>query len=317
VNTLARMNPNPGSYASSLWSDAARRQNALNAGLPANIFVVNPTVGSGGAWLSTNGGFNRYDSMVIELRRRMSKGLLVQANYVWAKGLSGSRLSYRAPYATVRGDTLPHAFKFNWVYELPFGRGRLLFNNFGGVLDRIIGGWEFQGLGRMQAGNQLNFGNVRLIGITPDELRAVVGLRFDDANRQIYYEPEDIRLNTIAAYNTVATSPTGYSTAYGVPTGKYVAPANTADCIQIYNGQCTPLTLYVRGPRYWNVDLSLVKLMRLSEQSNFEVRGEFLNAFNNTNFTGATCAGSGQTCGRITGTNGGPRVIQAVVRFNF
>ena len=240
-----------------------------------------------------------------------------RASYVWAKGLDSSRLSFRSPYATITGSTLPHAFKVNWVYELPFGRGKALFNASNTLVDRIIGGFEFQGTGRVQAGNLLNFGNVRLIGMTADELRDVMGLRFDDGNRQIYYEPEDIRLNTIKAYNTSATTSTGYSTAYGVPTGRYVAPANTANCIQIYNGQCAPLTLYSRGPSFWNFDLSLVKRIRFTEQKNFELRGEFLNAFNKTNFTGTTCAGSGETCGQVTGTNGNPRNIQIVMRFNF
>jgi hypothetical protein len=40
------------------------------------------------------------------------------------------------------GNTLPHAFKVNWVYELPLGRGRALFNDSSVLLDRIIGGFE-------------------------------------------------------------------------------------------------------------------------------------------------------------------------------
>jgi hypothetical protein len=302
-----------------LWSDAARRANALAAGLPANFFVANPTVGVGGAWMETNGGFNRYDSLVIELRRRMSQGLLVQASYVWAKGLSSSWLSFRAPYATVTNDTLPHAFKFNWVYSMPFGRGRIFWSNAPALVNYLIGGWEFVGIGRVQSGNLLDFGNVRLVGMTPDELREAVGLRFDDANKQVYYIPEDIRKNTIAAFNFSATDPTGYSKAYGVPSGRYIAPPNTADCIQVYSGQCAPLTLFVRGPRYWNVDLSAAKRVHISEQVNFEFKGEFLNAFNNVNFAAATCADGSDSCGQITAlTPGtGPRKIQIVLRLNF
>lgn len=317
TNTLAKYNPNPGSYASSLYGSAAQRTNSANAGIAANLFVVNPTVINGSARFLTNGGFNMYDAMVIELRRRMAKGLLVQANYTFAKSLDSSRLSFRAPYDTVLGNTLPHAFKVNWVYELPFGRGRGLLGNMGTLVDRFVGGWEFQGTGRMQSGNLLNFGNVRLIGMTADDLKSSAGLRFDDANRQIYYEPEDVRLNTIKAYNYNATDPTGYSQSFGIPTGRYISPANTADCIQIYGGQCAPLNLYVRGPIFWNYDLSLVKKIRFTEQKNFELRGEFLNAFNKTNFTGTTCASSSQTCGQVTGTNGSPRNIQIVFRFNF
>ena len=325
VNTLAKFNPNPGSYATSLWNDAGRRANAAAAGIPANEFVVNPTVASGGAWISTNGGFNRYDSMVVELRRRLSKGLLVQANYTWAKAMNSSLASYRTPYLQSLGDTLPHAFKINWVYELPFGSGKFLFANSHGVVDKVIGGWEIEGTGRMQSGNRLNFGNVRLVGMTLADLQNAMALRFDDANRLVYYEPEDIRINTIAAFNYSATTSTGYSTAWGVPTGRYIAPANSGGCIQVVSGDCAGYTTYVRGPRFTRFDISLVKRIRFSESKNFELRGEFLNAFNNINFTGTTCASSSSTCGQVTSAytdpnqqqDPGGRLIQFVVRINF
>ena len=318
VNTLAKYNPNPSSYGSSLQSDAARRANALAAGLPANFFYVNPTVSSGGAWLSTNGGFTRYESMVVELRRRMSKGLLMQASYTLGKGLTDSRPSFRKPRITVlNSGVTPQSFKVNWVYELPIGGGRTLLTNAHGFLDRIIGGWEFQGISRMQSGSLINFGNVRLVGMTHEELQNVVGLRFDDANKQIYYQPDDMLKNTIAAYNVSATTSTGYSAAFGVPTGRYVAPANSGGCIQIVAGDCAPNTLYVRGPWFWNFDLSLVKKVRFTEQSNLEFRGEFLNAFNQTNFNGTSCASTSQTCGQVSGQQGGPRAIQLVLRINF
>jgi len=323
VNTLARTNPNPGSYAGSLYGTATQRSNGLAAGLPANLFLVNPSVSS--AQITGNGGYNAYDGMTVELRRRMSKGLLVQANYTFAKSLGVSSSSFRQPWIKTLGGTLPHAFKINWVYEMPFGSGRALFNSAGKAVNRIFGGWEFQGTGRMQAGELLNFGNVRLIGMTLTDLRDAVGLYFDDANRQIYYVPTDIRTNTIAAYNTSATTTTGYSTSFGVPTGRYVAPANTADCIQIVSGDCAPYTNYVRGPRFTRFDLSLVKRVRFTETANLEVRGEFLNALNFTNFYGSTCASSSQTCGRTTSAytdrNGqvdpGGRMVQFVLRINF
>jgi len=327
VNTLAQYNPNPTSYASNLWSDATRRANALAAGLPANEFVANPTVASGGAYISTNGGYNRYDSLQVELRRRLSKGLLIQSSYVFAKAINGSRLSFRKAYVNTTGDTLPHAFKINWVYELPFGSGKWLFSNSHGVVDRFIGGWEIQGTGRWQSGNLLNFGNVRLVGMTPDELRSLYGLYFDDANKQIYILPYEIRMSTIAAWNVSATTSTGYSTAYGVPSGRYIAPANSGGCIQVVAGDCAPNTLYVRGPRFQRFDISLVKRIRFTESKNFELRGEFLNAFNNINFYGVTGLSTGisTTWGQVTSAytdpnqqqDPGGRLIQFVLRINF
>jgi hypothetical protein len=233
--------------------------------------------------------------------------------------------SYRRPYVTTTGGTLPDAFKVNWIYELPLGSGKMFFGNTHGIVDRIIGGWEFQGAGRWQSGNLINFGNVRLVGMTTQDLRNSLALRFDNANKLVYYEPEDIRANTIAAFNTSATTSTGYSTSFGVPTGRYIAPANSGGCIQVVSGDCAPLTLYARGPRFQRFDLSMVKRIRFTETKNLELRGEFLNAFNNINFFGNTCASSSTSCGLVSSAytdssntqDPGGRLIQVVLRINF
>jgi hypothetical protein len=327
---LSTFSPNPASLASSLFSDATRRANGLAAGLPANEFIVNPDVVGGGAWIYMNGGGNYYDSMVVELRRRLSKGLLVQGNYTWAKGLSLTRLSWRAP-AWVKdvGSTLPETLKINWVYELPFGHGRTLFSGIGHHLDNVIGGWEFQGTSRIQSGNLWDFGNVTLVGMTPQDLKNAVGLRFDDANRIVYYLPQDIIDNSYKAYNYGVNSSgvSGYT--LGVPTGRYIAPAGMSaggNCVQIIAGDCAPRHYYIRGPMFTRFDLSIVKRIRFTETKNFELRGEFLNAFNNIDFNGyASLTGSSTSFARITSAysdssnqqDPGGRLIQIVMRINF
>ena len=75
--------------------------------------------------------------------------------------------------------------------------------------------------------------------MTHEELQDVYKLRFDDANKRIYILPQDIIDNTIRAFSTSATSTTGYG-ALGPPTGRYFAPANGPDCIQVVAGDCAP-----------------------------------------------------------------------------
>ncbi len=325
VNQLALHSPGPSSFASSLQGSATQRTNALNAGLPANFFVLNPDVLNGGAWIYSNGGQNWYDSMQVDVRRRMARGLLVQANYTFAKSLNSQQISWRVPRAKQVGSTLPHAFKINWVWDLPFGRGKALFNSFDGILGKLIDGWEFHGTGRMQSGNLINLGNVQLVGMTLQELQQSVGVRFNDATKVAYYYPQDIIDNTIKAFNVSATTTTGYSSAFGVPEGRYIAPAGLNGCIQVVSGDCAPLNTYIRGPRFTRYDLSLVKRIAITEKANFEFRGEFLNAFNFVNFYGTTCTTSAQTCGQVTSAyqdrnqtqDPGGRLIQFVARINF
>jgi hypothetical protein len=328
VNYLAAQNPAPTSYANALaTSSATFRSNALTAGLPANEFYVDPTNAAGGSYMLSNGGWNWYNSLQIELRRRLAKGLLVQGNYVFSKGLTSSQLSYRIPYVQTTGSALPSAFKVNWIYELPIGKGKAFFGNSHMAVDKVIGGWEFQGAGRWQSGALLNFGNVNLVGMTPSQLRSQIGLRFDNANKLVYNEPANIISNTIAAYNVSATTSTGFSSTYGVPTGAYIAPANqnSAGCIQEWASQCAGETLYIRGPRFQRFDMSMVKRIRFTETKNLELRGEFLNVFNNINFYGTTCASSSTSCGVITTAysdssntqDPGGRLVQLVLRINF
>jgi hypothetical protein len=339
VNTLSTNNPNicnstgsgacqTSSYAANLDANATFRANAINAGLPANFILTNPNL-RGGANLTGNGGYTKFDGLQIELRRRFSRGLEAQVNYQFAKAFASRRVSFRVPrFRELDENDLRHAFKVNWTYGLPIGRSKLLFSGAGGALDRVIGGWELHGSGRFQSGERYNIGNYSLVGMNNKELAGLSGLYFDDAAKVIYFLPKDVIDNTIKAFNTSATSATGYG-ALGAPTGRYLAPASNASCTQVYIGQCAASSLFITGPRFTRFDLSLVKRVRITERVDFEVRAEFLNAFNNINFSNLTGAAQTNpdrtTFGQITTAyqdssntqDPGGRLGQIVVRINW
>ena len=351
VNALAVNAPSIGTFAgfgttiggSGFINNATFRNNGIAAGLPANFFVVNPGK-LGGAWSIENNGRTWYDSLQVELRRRMAKGLLVQGNYTlgraFANAFASSAVVAGQP-STLRDFGLSksispfavtHAFKVNWIYELPFGKGKLIGGGAGKVLDRAIGGWEFHGAARVQSGTPFNLGNVQLIGMTRSELQKAVKMRFDDAGKIAYFLPQDIIDNTRRAFNVNATSADGYST-LGAPTGRYFAPASRGACIEAYTGQCGTTNLVVYGPNFARYDLSIVKKTRITERVNFEFRAEFLNAFNNINFIVGNPGNDVNTVGgfanatfgqvtqayRDTSTTNDPggRLVQLVGRINF
>ena len=64
----------------------------------------------------------------------------------------------------------------------------------------------------------------------------------------VFSFPEDIRLNTWAAFSVDPTTPTGYSTARGVPTGRYLRPSSDANCIAIYRFDCNTPDINLNGP---------------------------------------------------------------------
>src|SRR5439155_19343703 len=92
MNDMAAVAPSVTGVAGSLSGSAAFRANAITAGLGRNFFVVNPDM-NGGVFLINNGAMSAYDSLQIEVRRRLSKGLLVSGNYVFAKSLTDLQAS--------------------------------------------------------------------------------------------------------------------------------------------------------------------------------------------------------------------------------
>src|SRR5262249_17380175 len=89
-------------------------QNANNAGLPSNFLVVNPVefnnfVAGNGSFLVNNDGKTWYDAMTIELRRRLSKGILANVNYTFSKASGNEYVSSSIAFlqpATIRNTWL-------------------------------------------------------------------------------------------------------------------------------------------------------------------------------------------------------------------
>jgi hypothetical protein len=325
LTPLATFNPNPFGFANSLNTNAGFRANAAAGGLPVNFFVANPHL-LGGADMTSNIGRSNYNGLQLELRRRLAQGLQFNSSYAFGKMLTHSWQTHRRDVFMVRdvgspGD-ITHVFKLNAVYELPFGQGRRFGGNVGGAMHRLIGEWSLSLVSRVQSGTLVNLGNVRVVGMTQDELQNIFKLRIDHTGKKVWMLPQDVIDETIKAFSVSATSATGYGAA-GPPSGRYFAPANGPDCIEVDNGadygDCGPRELVVAGPRLQQHDISIAKRVRLVGRTNFEFRLEMLNAFNQHNFNPVGGVGNNINNYEVTGLTGtnNARVIQLVSRFNW
>src|SRR5262249_34488219 len=119
----------------------------------------------------------------------------------------------------------------------------------------------------IQSGSPFNINNVRIVGMTRKELQDSLKVRFDDDAGIAYYLPQDIIDNTIRAFNASATSASGYSDR-GTPTGRYLAPASNATCIEVYAGQCGFPTIFLYGPQFTRFELNLTKKTKCTERFN-------------------------------------------------
>jgi hypothetical protein len=178
--------------------------------------------------------------------------------------------------------------------------------------------------GRVQSGSIFNYGNVRVVGMSVDELRGSFKVRFDDATGNIFMLPQDIIDNTIKAYSTSATTASGYG-ALGPPSGRYLAPANGPDCIQETRGDCAPHDVYVEGPIFTRFDLNAKKRFDLRGRRNIEFGVDIFNLFNAINFLAVAQAGTNPTIYQVTNSyqdpnvtfDPGGRLLQFVFRLNF
>jgi hypothetical protein len=368
TNTLNPLNPSPISYGSNLSSTTfdSRRTPVGQAcfgltgctglGLfPYNHLMVNPGK-RGDPFLVNNTGQTWYDAVTVEFRRRFSRGLLVQGSYTFGKALSNTYASSSSVFdqpSTLRNNWLKkgftpfdirQGFKTNFIYELPVGKGRTYMSNANGIVDKIVGGWGFNGNIRIQSGIPFNFaapvaigpgiqnaGNMQIVGMTYKDLQKAVGV-YRDPDGFIYLLPKDIRDNTVKAFNVQLTT-AGASYTNGAPTGRFLAPAGFGNCAQAFNGQCGYANLVLHGPSFFRFDLSIAKKIRFSENVNIEMRAEFLNAFNNINFQPGAAGNDVNTLGSLTSSafgrmtaayqdlsttnDPGGRVGQLVLRLNF
>ena len=344
TNTLSPALPSALGFANVILANPGLfLANGAAAGLPANYFVVNPGISSnaigGGSFVVDNSNRSYYDAFVIELRRRLSRGLLFNVNYTFSKSMAnnfGDDATHTSNFVSLHDKDLnrgispfniSHALKTTFIYELPFGQGLRYFKNSGSAVDRLVGGWAVHGTARIQSGAPFSFGNVQLVGMTRQQLQNAVQIQHGAVTANgltspaVFWLPSDIVQNTINAFNGSFSA-----------TGRYIAPANMNGAIA-YPGATGFSNLILSGPRFTRFDLSFVKKIKITDRINFELRTELMNAFNNINFRIANQAGDSSRFGDLgTNTFGqtmfayqdqtisndpGGRLIQFVARLNF
>jgi len=319
------LNNNIGTLANTLAFSTTFRLNRENVGLgiPANFFVANPN--AAGITLLGNDSTSNYHSLQAEIRRRFSGGLQFQADYTFSKAMTdapgalGNNQSDLTSFRTLRDKQLDymrssqdqtHRFVFNSIYDLPFGRGRRYLSNANGFVDRALGGWTVGSIvvwatrppwfiaSNRATVNQFNAANnpADLLGISFEDFKKNVGI-FRHATGVYFINPEILNITTNAAGGFVSSS---------LKPGLMAAPSPG------FFGNF-PMNS-INGPRYFNVDTSLVKRIPITETVKGELKTTFINIFNNANFVYGGQNFDSTSFGRITAQSGSPRVIHFTLK---
>jgi len=125
-------------------------------------------------WSSLYGWFSNgnsvYNAGQFSLRRRMSHGLEFDINYTYSKAIDAGSDAERinqfegGGFGQVINSWSPkqlravadfdntHQFNANWVWELPFGRGKHYGSGINRLANAVVGGWTVSGLWRWTSG---------------------------------------------------------------------------------------------------------------------------------------------------------------------
>ncbi len=345
-------NNNPGGFANFISTTTALTGVAggllANAGLPLNFIMANPQFLT--AIYTSNFGNATYNSAQIEVNKRFGHGFVLQGSYVLSHAIGdseGDSATYAANYRTLRNEALdkrPLAFDFvnvakiNGLWELPFGKGKLLGRNANGFLDRIIGGWEVGGIAFFQSGSPLTFVGQNTINNTA--FAATSQINFTAVQVGKVPSGSVQRVGTGVVYFNNVKQITDPSVANMLAplrplSGlKGLADANgNPILINPLPGQMGDLGLAAfRGPGSKNMNLNVIKHIRINERINMQI-GATANNLTNTPIFGnpvtnidstsfgritAVGAGASSSIGSINAVAGsGARIIVLQARVNF
>ncbi|HWQ53834.1 MAG TPA: hypothetical protein VN442_09115 [Bryobacteraceae bacterium] len=142
-----------------MWWDRDLNAPAIDNQLYIN--KVRPFPKYPGITYSDNGASHTYQALVLEARRRVTKGgPMFQAGYTWARDLGDSDTTPEDPSNRARerapDTTLPNQrFSATMFYDLPFGHGKALFSEAPKLVNRIINDWQLSVTSSQQTGSHL------------------------------------------------------------------------------------------------------------------------------------------------------------------
>ncbi len=105
-------------------------------------------------------GRSNYNSLQVEVKKRMEKGLTFGGAYTFSKymqAVSYLNANDAAPAHVVSSADHPHLVSLYGTYELPFGPGKPFLSTGNPVLKQIVGGWQAGWIGTIESGSPLSF----------------------------------------------------------------------------------------------------------------------------------------------------------------
>jgi Carboxypeptidase regulatory-like domain len=253
-----------------------------------------------------NAGEANFHGLTVTVRRRLADGLQFDFNYTLSHsidngsateagaGEEGAAIQDIYNLSAFRGSSdfdIRQNFNANFMYALPFGKGKRLLRNASGWLEQAAGGWQLSSIWRYSTA-------------LPS---AVQG---DLAYNTNYW------LSSLAVVNTPTPSGGVHIDNNGIPS--VFSNTSVSNNFQDQPPEGAGTRAAVRLAPMFNVDMALTKVFRLpGEGKRLQFRAEAFNVFNHPNFTNPSLSlESPQTFGEFQGTMS-PRSMQFALRWEF
>ena len=249
--------------------------------------------------VGTDQGRSYYDSFQLRVRHRMG-GLNVDAAYTWSKsldtvsvdagGFAGPIDSFNVSLNKGQSDAnRPHVFSTAITYALPTP-AKTQTRDAPGWIALLARGWNVGVLTLWESGLPFTVSSGRQASTAGVDSWADysgshnIGGVIRASNGIWYFYAEQIKTFTFPAAGEIGTS-----------------------------GRNS-----FRGPRYFDIDMSVVKDFRVRDTQKLSLRVEAYNLLNYSNFGLPTAnLSSSSTFGKISSTAGNPRTIQIALRYSF
>jgi len=243
----------------------------------ANVQRLNPAWGARN--LLETSAKAEYHAGYIKFDKRMSRGLLLGANYTWSANFSDNDEAFTSSdispwtsqipqdFFNLRNEwsrsafDRPHRFAIHYVYEIPW------FASSPAALRHAFGGWQVSGITEFQSG--------QVFTITTG-LDSVGTLATGSFPGRPNYNP-----NGVFTKDPVTGDLRTFSTPLN-GTGIVVTPGGLLANSMPGGGNLGRNTF--RGPSFQNWNFTLMKKFPIRENLGFELRSDFVNMWNHNNF---------------------------------
>lgn len=276
-------------------------------GANASDYVPDPDFAIGSGYNNSNAS-SYYHALQVTYDHQLSHGLSLLANYTLSEcytdqysNVSGSYAGYRAPWLPgfgIKGDyglcpsDATHVFHLTGGYQLPVGRGAQFLSNANTVTDLVLGGWAFNFILTDQTGQPFTIG-------CPISTTAFFGCNANVVTGQSLYAGPHNQKQWL--------NPAAFAT----------PPVATADSATVASLGGKPMQ--ARGPGYVNLDASLFKNFRITEQVKLQFRAEAFNFANHAQFgnPGNLDYTNASNFSEITSERGAPRLLQLALKLYY